>query len=113
VSKTVTIVNFGHPFTIEQAKQIKSLTGADQILFIGEMLSLDIKSETLESQIRQILARYLNAIGKNSEVIINPPGLSIAAAIMTKLLIQDHKITPRFLLMRKNQSHRLEIVGLV
>lgn len=80
---SLTIINFAHPLTAEQAAQVKELTGATKVRVIEVRTQLD-PVQPFAEQMRALVDRlsWTAEEWQSEALLVNLPSLSFAAALV-------------------------------
>ncbi len=92
------LINYGHPFTDAQVRQIINLLG-----FVPEFRHVPVQidhGEGLRKQIDDLIDRSVTAEELNSSIILNLPGLSLAAVALMVGFYSRLDYFPRVLRLR-------------
>ena len=77
------LINFSHPFTSEQLKQIRELTGRE----VERVIEVDAQIDPQEPIVPQITA-MIDRVGLTSQewqslpILVNPPSLNFSAVVL-------------------------------
>ncbi len=107
------VLNLSHPLTDEQVAQIKGLSGQNTIVVVHNPVQIE-HEKPLMPQIKAILDVAL-ADYKGGSIIVNPPGLAIAAVAVVREL-QARGIEAQYIRMKpalRGEVRVFEVVELI